>query len=159
VIHRILSNHALAYGKHFALHEKLRELCEALAEHHGLQTSNLQLNLQPCESEAYRLSPVAQILNEAVANSVQHSGRSLEELEINISLVADGDWITLEVEDNGTKKVDELRRVDGTGLALLQAFARQLGGNYLCDTESWKMTISWPNSSHTAHAGSGGYNR
>lgn len=77
--------------------------------------------------------PLALIVAETVANSIEHGFRDRGQAAIDISLHRPKpDWVALEVADNGHGLPDgfSLDRSNSLGLQIAATLARQLGGTY-----------------------------
>lgn len=77
--------------------------------------------------------PLALIVAETVANSIEHGFRDRGEASIDISLHRPKpDWVALEVADNGHGLPEgfSLDRSNSLGLQIAATLARQLGGTY-----------------------------
>jgi two-component system, sensor histidine kinase PdtaS len=74
--------------------------------------------------------PLALILAEGVANAIEHGFADRATGTIAVTLVRDGDTLSLSVEDDGVGVSDrfDVERVDSLGLRIARSLAQRLGG-------------------------------
>lgn len=81
--------------------------------------------LDPCPVRIEAAVPLGLIAQELVANAYEHGASPSREPEIAVSLVREGDSMTLEVADNGEGMAEEA--VERTGLLLVRILSEQIG--------------------------------
>jgi len=134
----------------FAPH--LRELAEMLMRSHTPAGCNLTLNVSADEvplnlDQSILLSLIA---NELLLNALKHAfcGRSTGKLDAELRTIRDR--VTLTIRDDGNGIVPsptEIEEERGTGMDLVRAMSRQLGGEFLVSrlsTGGTCATISFP---------------
>ena len=134
----------------FAPH--LRELAEMLMRSHMPAGCNLTLNVSADEvplnlDQSILLSLIA---NELLLNALKHAfcGRSTGKLDAELRTIRDR--VTLTIRDDGNGIVPsptEIEEERGTGMDLVRAMSRQLGGEFLVSrlsTGGTCATISFP---------------
>jgi len=84
------------------------------------------------------------ILNELVTNSLKYAFIDMKEKEIEISLIKEDNWFTLNIKDNG-KGYDQETTKDSLGLTVVKRLVdRQLDGNIKIDSSCGvNTTITW----------------
>jgi len=138
----------------FAPH--LRELAEMLLRSHAPAGCNLTLNLSPDQvpldlDQSILLSLIA---NELLLNSLKHAFHSRAAGSLHAGLRTTRDRVTLMIRDDGNGFVPTPAKIEGqrgTGLNLVQAMSRQLGGEFVinrmpaggtCATVSFPSKVS-----------------
>ncbi|PJZ49117.1 PAS domain S-box protein [Leptospira saintgironsiae] len=150
---RILSMayvHESLYGKHRISDEFFPEfvsrLVDSLLKSFGHKKEEIQIFLN-CESLPIKQNsaiPIGLILNELVTNVLKHAfsiKKHSEEKIIKISFYKDGNWIHLDVTDNGKGKSSEPKSEDSMGLELVDLLTKQLKGSVL-DLSSEQGTVT-----------------
>ena len=149
--------HEELYNEHgqshlnFAPH--LRELAEMLLRSHKPSGCKLSLNVSADRAplnldQSILLSLIA---NELLLNSLKHAFHGRATGRIDAELHTTRDRVTLTIRDNGNGIVPrriEIEDKHGTGLDLVQAMSRQLGGEFVIDrmpADGTCATISFPN--------------
>ena len=140
----------------FAPH--LRELTEMLLRSHTPAACKLALNVSADEvpldlDQSILLSLVA---NELLLNALKHAFHGRSNGKIDTELRIARDRVTLTIRDDGNGIVPRLAEIEeqrGTGMDLVQAMSRQLGGEFVvirmptggtCATISFPSKISRP---------------
>jgi two-component sensor histidine kinase len=140
----------------FARH--LRELAEMLLHSHSPAACKLTLNVSADRvplnlDQSILLSLIA---NELLLNSLKHAFHGLAVGKIDADLRMSGDRIVLTIRDDGNGFVPrspEIEERRGTGIDLVQAMSRQLGGEFVvnrmvvrgtCATVSFRSKMSRP---------------
>ncbi|WP_367898643.1 PAS domain S-box protein [Leptospira sp. WS58.C1] len=150
---RILSMayvHESLYGKHRISDEFFPEfvsrLVDSLLKSFGHKKEEIQIFLN-CESLPIKQNsaiPIGLILNELVTNVLKHAfsfKADSEEKIIKISFYKEGDWIHLDVSDNGKGKSSDSKQEDSMGLELVELLTKQLKGSVI-DLSSKQGTIT-----------------
>ncbi|MEI7013487.1 PAS domain S-box protein [Leptospira licerasiae] len=150
---RILSMayvHESLYGKHRISDEFFPEfvsrLVDSLLKSFGHQKEEIQIFLN-CESLPIKQNsaiPIGLILNELVTNVLKHAfsfKKHSEEKIIKISFYKDGNWIHLDVTDNGKGKSSNSKPEDSMGLELVDLLTKQLKGSVM-DLSSEQGTVT-----------------
>lgn len=150
---RILSMayvHESLYGKHRISDEFFPEfvsrLVDNLLKSFGHKKEEIQIFLN-CESLPIKQNsaiPIGLILNELVTNVLKHAfslKKHSEEKIIKISFYKDGNWIHLDVTDNGKGKSSDSKPEDSMGLELVDLLTKQLKGSVL-DLSSEHGTVT-----------------
>ncbi|EPG76323.1 PAS domain S-box protein [Leptospira fainei serovar Hurstbridge str. BUT 6] len=132
--------HESLYGKNSVSDEFFPEyvgrLVESLLRSFGYQTHEIQIDLR-CEPVPLRQNafiPIGLILNELVTNALKHAFTSMPSVEVKslgIAFYTEGNWVHLEVSDNGGGKDSKARPSESMGLELVDLLAKQLKGNVL----------------------------
>jgi two-component sensor histidine kinase len=138
----------------FAPH--LRELAEMLLRSHSPAGCKLTLNVSADRvplnlDQSILLSLIA---NELLLNSLKHAFQGLAAGKIDADLRMSGDRVVLTIRDDGNGFVPKSSKIEeqsGTGIDLVQAMSRQLGGEFVvsrvpvggtCATISFRSTMS-----------------
>ncbi|TGM99859.1 PAS domain S-box protein [Leptospira dzoumogneensis] len=150
---RILSMayvHESLYGKHKISDEFFPEfvsrLVDSLLKSFGHKKEEIQIFLN-CESLPIKQNsaiPIGLILNELVTNVLKHAfsfKKHSEEKIIKISFYKDGNWIHLDVTDNGKGKSSDPKSEDSMGLELVDLLTKQLKGSVM-DLSSEQGTVT-----------------
>jgi two-component sensor histidine kinase len=135
----------------FAPH--LRELTEMLLRSHKPAGCNLTLNVSADRvplnlDQSILLSLIA---NELLLNALKHAFRGRSAGKIDAELRTARDRVTLTIRDDGNGIVPppiQIEQQRGTGIDLVQAISRQLGGEFIVNRVSAGgtcATISFPN--------------
>jgi PAS domain S-box-containing protein len=114
---------------HFKTHEFLKAVCRTMQ-----QTLPKSVDII-CEAAEAQLSndtamPLALIVNELVTNAVKHGTNSSAQASVRVGLTRQDNSFALTVEDDGPGFDLEAVRQRSSGLQLVQALARQLGGKF-----------------------------
>jgi two-component sensor histidine kinase len=136
----------------FAPH--LRELTEMLLRSHTPTECKLTLNLSADQvplnlDQSILLSLIA---NELLLNALKHAFPGRPTGKLDAELTTDRDRVTLTIRDDGNGIVPpatEIRAQRGTGIDLVQAMSRQLGGEFVVSrmpAGGTCATISFPSS-------------
>jgi two-component sensor histidine kinase len=136
----------------FAPH--LRELTEMLLRSHTPTDCKLTLNLSADQvplnlDQSILLSLIA---NELLLNALKHAFRGRPTGKLDAELTTNRDRVTLTIRDDGNGIVPpatEIRAQRGTGIDLVQAMSRQLGGEFVVSrmpAGGTCATISFPSS-------------
>ncbi|PKA14896.1 PAS domain S-box protein [Leptospira haakeii] len=150
---RILSMayvHESLYGKHRISDEFFPEfvsrLVDSLLKSFGHRKEEIQIFLN-CESLPIKQNsaiPIGLILNELVTNVLKHAfsfKKHSEEKILKISFYKDGNWIHLDVTDNGKGKSPNPKSEDSMGLELVDLLTKQLKGSVM-DLSSEQGTVT-----------------
>lgn len=150
---RILSMayvHESLYGAHRISDEFFPEfvsrLVDSLLKSFGHKKEEIQIFLN-CESLPIKQNsaiPIGLILNELVTNVLKHAfsvKKHSEEKIIKISFYKDGNWINLDVTDNGKGKSLDPKPEDSMGLELVDLLTKQLKGSVI-DLSSEQGTVT-----------------
>src|SRR6476660_1291841 len=134
--------HEELYNEHghshlnFAPH--LRELAEMLLRSHKPAGCNLTLNVctdrVPLDLDQSIL--LSLIANELLLNALKHGFHRRAAGKVDAELLRTRDQITLTIRDNGNGIVptgNEIEGQRGTGIDLVQAISRQLGGEFVAN--------------------------
>jgi len=134
----------------FAPH--LRQLAEMLLRSHSPAGCNLTLNVSadrvPLDLDQSIL--LSLIANELLLNSLKHAFYGRAAGKIDAGLGMSGDRVVLTIRDDGNGFVRRRREIEeqrGTGVDLVQAMSRQLGGEFVVNrvaTGGTCATISFP---------------
>jgi PAS domain S-box-containing protein len=114
---------------HFEAHEFLSALCRTVQQ-------TIPKNIEVvCNAADARLSndtamPLALIVNELVTNAVKYGTNGATQASIRVGLTRQPDSFEVWVEDDGPGFDLEAVRHRSSGLQLVQALARQLGGKF-----------------------------
>lgn len=137
----------------FAPH--LRELAEMLVRSHTPPECNLSFNVRanhvPLDLDQCIL--LSLIANELLLNALKHAFHSRAAGNIDAELRAVSDQITLTIRDDGIgfmPRSTEVKERRGSGIELVRAMARQLGGELVIThppANGTCTTISFPNKS------------
>ncbi|EQA38484.1 PAS domain S-box protein [Leptospira inadai serovar Lyme str. 10] len=132
--------HESLYGKNSVSDEFFPEyvskLVESLLRSFGYKADEIRIDLK-CEPVPLRQNafiPIGLILNELVTNALKHafiSKPSAEVKSLGIAFYTEGNWVHLEVSDNGSGKDRKDRPSESMGLELVDLLAKQLKGNVL----------------------------
>jgi len=132
--------HEELYNEHgqselnFAPH--LRELAEILLRSHKPAGCKLTLNVS-AERVPLNLDQsilLSLIANELLLNSLKHAFHGRTEGKVDAELRTTRDRVTLTIRDDGNGIVPGLTEIEeqrGTGIDLVQAMSRQLGGEFV----------------------------
>ena len=148
--------HEELYNEHgqshlnFAPH--LRELAEMLLRSHKPAGCNLTLNVStdrvPLDLDQSIL--LSLIANELLLNSLKHAFHDRAAGKVDAELHTTRDRVTLTIRDDGNGIVPQPAEIEdkhGTGLDLVQAMSRQLGGEFVINrmpAGGTCATISFP---------------
>jgi PAS domain S-box-containing protein len=113
-------------GISFKADEFLQSVCRTAQQTFG---KKVKIKIEKAEGILTNdaAAPLALILNELMTNAVKHGLRG-QEGEIRVGITNNGTAFTLYVEDNGPGFLLEQTARPSSGLALVQALARQLKG-------------------------------
>jgi two-component sensor histidine kinase len=120
-----------------------RELCQMVQDTSGpgAQQVRIEVDIPPIPLTADRAVPLGLLITEAVGNAFKHAFPDGRAGLIRISLIAGSDGTaTVSIADDGigttqpaSENSGESSSSQGTGLALMQAFAQQLGSTLKVD--------------------------
>src|SRR5437660_563156 len=144
------------WQSHLDFEPHLRELAELLLRSHAPAGCNLTPNLSPDQvpldlDQSILLSLIA---NELLLNSLKHAFHSRAAGSLHAGLRTTRDRVTLMIRDDGNGFVPTPAKIEGqrgTGLNLVQAMSRQLGGEFVinrmpaggtCATVSFPSKVS-----------------
>ncbi|RFM27638.1 tetratricopeptide repeat-containing sensor histidine kinase [Deminuibacter soli] len=87
-------------------------------------------DVTPVELDVSQAVPVGLILNEAITNAIKYACVPGRQTVVNISLKPDGDYLLLEIADNGRGLPPDFdaSQSNSLGLSLIQALSEQLDG-------------------------------
>jgi two-component sensor histidine kinase len=132
-LHEELYNEHGQSDLNFAPH--LRELAEMLLRSHKPAGCQLRLNVSsdriPLDLDQSIL--LSLIANELLLNALKHAFHGRAAGKVDAELHRTRDQVTLTIRDNGNGIVAQRSETEGhrgTGIALVQAMSRQLGGEY-----------------------------
>jgi two-component sensor histidine kinase len=95
----------------------------------------LQLPIEPS-------IPIALVLNELLVNAIKYGSPAEDQQRIAVACLVIGDQIRLEVRDNGPGFVDSRSTRRASGLGLVRALLRQLGGRLDIEQENGARCIA-----------------
>ncbi len=116
----------------------LQRLADDIASGMGADSSTL-INVQatPVELEMSKVVPCGLIANELITNAFKHSGKSVEELKIQLTLSDNNNSVQLIIHDNGNGiPSDRLQQTQTLGLELVRSLAEQIGGRLKFENKS-----------------------
>ncbi|WP_235538488.1 PAS domain-containing protein [Sphingomonas sp. Root710] len=132
--------------KHFDVGAFARRLADDLVEASGQPDADVTLNLQPVTIPAEHAAAFGLIMNELLANALDHGGTADAPLKIVISILRDDDHGELVVSDNGPGFDANSSAENGMGIMLVRRLAKQFGGDVFWDSDAkgGKVTMSFP---------------
>ena len=106
-----------------------QQLVENLFESYRIDEEeiNLELDVEPLMLDVDTMIPLGLVLNELVSNALKHAFAHQQHGEIKVTLKEVGEYLLLEVEDNGSG-IDDVSILEGKsfGFELVKAFAQKL---------------------------------
>jgi two-component sensor histidine kinase len=130
--------------EHVQLRPYLTRLIEGIAQSHGVDVA-LTLQIAPVEISGDRAMQLGLLTNELVSNAYKHAfvGRRSGRLEVRLSEPSPG-RLELVVTDDGPGYLRDLN-VQNMGSRLVEAFASQLGGSVLIETDGRvRVAVDFP---------------
>ena len=130
--------------EHVQLQPYLTRLIEGIARSHGANV-DLTLEIAPVEISGDRAMQLGLLTNELVSNAYKHAfiGRSSGRLEVRLSEPSPG-RLELVVTDDGSGYLRNLN-VQNMGSRLVEAFASQLGGSVVTETDGRvRVAVDFP---------------
>lgn len=119
---------------HVDLAQYLDTLAQQVLRYFGRADCRVEVRVDPGirEVSVDRAIPIGLIVNELIANSVQHGFASSRSGRITVELAAEGDGSRLSVSDDGAgiPKDLDIESTDSLGLKLVLALTEQLGGRF-----------------------------
>lgn len=111
----------------------LREVCAEITRAFGSDTFKLRTRLEPIIVDADTALPLGLIVSELVANAFKHAFKNRNDGEVLVRVSELGDRGILTVRDNGCG-LPATVRPNASGLGLVEALAKQIGGTYRAKT-------------------------
>jgi PAS domain S-box-containing protein len=130
--------------------EYVRDLVASLFRSYGMSSTDIKLrvNVGDVRMSIDRAIPCALIINELVANSLEHAFPEGKKGEICVELVVEhNEMLKLTVADNGIGLPEGLdpMAAETLGLELVETLAAQLGGQVACESRAGTaFTIIFP---------------
>ena len=129
------------------LKQYISELCENLLASYGeAEYIKLHLDLEALSIDLQSSVPLGLVLNELVANSLQHAfpkGKG----SITVAMSSKGNWVTLIVKDDGVG-FDLQSHQSAMGFELIETLSEQLGGEteFASSSNGTIVTLRFPES-------------
>lgn len=112
-----------------ALGEHIKEVLKPMQKNLHF---NLNIQAEPYFEEINFLVPIGLIMSELVHNSIKHSNKNGENLDISISVSCKKNRLKLNYQDNGQgfkNEVIENKSTKSFGLLIIKSLSKQLNGN------------------------------
>lgn len=122
-----------AEGGEVWLQDLLGDVCRDVAEVDAVdRDARIQVDIQPCVTDARRASILATVTAELVGNALEH-GLARRSGNVSVRLRTSPHALVLTVYDDGEGPADG-RMPQGFGLSLVRSLCRPLGGEMTCRT-------------------------
>jgi len=121
------------------------ELVQHLRDSFGITDQiYCRIHVDPVSLDPAIAIPVALIINEGLTNSIKYAFPGNRRGEIVISLTDEGDWVRLELADNGIGMLESPENLApvSLGLQLIKGLTKELGGEVQLNSEQgFKITV------------------
>jgi two-component sensor histidine kinase len=116
----------------------LQRLADDIASGMGTDSAALiHVQAKPIELEMSKVVPCGLIANELITNAFKHSGKSVDALNIQLTLSENNNSVQLIIQDNGNGiPPDRLQQSQTLGLELVRSLAEQIGGQLKFENRS-----------------------
>jgi len=123
------------------------ELVQHLKDSFGITDKiYCRIHVDPVSLDPAIAIPVALIINEGLTNSIKYAFPGDRRGEIVISLTEEGEWVRLELADNGIGMLESPENLApvSLGLQLIKGLTKELGGEVQLNSEhGFKITITF----------------
>lgn len=109
-------------------HDLVNDIINSL---NGSKTVKTKLDLDDVFLDLSNAIPCGLILNELITNSYKYAGQNGKPIEIEITLKSKGDFVELEVKDNGPGiEKGEQNKPNSLGIELIKSLSEQISAEY-----------------------------